>query len=197
MEGGFDKAGNFVYLPITSTTKMTEVFRRRVIKLFVDKKLITDSFARGLLCWKHSGFSIDNSVKIPKDDKKTIEALAQYIARCPIALENIAYQAATKEVVIKAGKYKTYFKEGFKVLNVLDFIALLTQHIPPKNKQYVRRYGLYASRTRGIWEHSPFIVRLAPNGWKEMHRKEKNGTELSAVGETPNKKRQNSTWAWS
>ena len=69
MEGGFDKAGNFVYLPITSTTKMTEVFRRRVIKLFVDKKLITDSFARGLLCWKHSGFSIDNSVKIPKDDR--------------------------------------------------------------------------------------------------------------------------------
>ena len=28
-----------------------------------------------------------------------------------------------------------------------DFIADLTLHIPPKNVQYIRRYGLYASRT--------------------------------------------------
>ncbi|MBW8003690.1 MAG: hypothetical protein FVQ80_17060, partial [Planctomycetes bacterium] len=25
------------------------------------------------------------------------------------------------------------------------FIAEVTQHIPPKNKQYIRRYGLYSS----------------------------------------------------
>jgi hypothetical protein len=199
MEGGFDSEGNFIYLPIANTVKMTEAFRRRVIQLFVEKKLITGGFARSLLSWQHSGFSIDNSVKIPKDDKKTIEALAQYIARCPISLENIEYRPATKEVIVKAGKYSPYFKEESKVFKVLDFIALISQHIPPKHKQYIRRYGLYASRTRGVWERSSFIVKLTPSGWKETHSIKINNVEDEAkVGEgeqAPNKKKQNSTWA--
>jgi hypothetical protein len=40
LEVGFDEQGNFVYLPISSTQQMTELFRRLVIKHFVDKKLI-------------------------------------------------------------------------------------------------------------------------------------------------------------
>ena len=35
-----------------------------------------------------------------------------------------------------------YFKENFRVFKALDFIAEVTAHIPPKNKQYIRRYGL-------------------------------------------------------
>ena len=47
-----------------------------------------------------------------------------------------------------------------------DFLAELTQHIPPKGIQYIRRYGLYASRTRGKWAEHPEVVRHAPEGWK-------------------------------
>ena len=50
-----------------------------------------------------------------------------------------------------------------------DFLAELTQHIPPKGVQYIRRYGLYASRTRGKWKEHPEIVRFAPKGWKAIH----------------------------
>ena len=64
IEGGFDDKGNFVYLPISSTVRMTELFRRLVIKHFQDKKLINDDFTQNLLSWKNSGFSIDNSVMI-------------------------------------------------------------------------------------------------------------------------------------
>jgi hypothetical protein len=38
---------------------MVEVFRRRVIKLQVDRKLLNQDFAGNLLCWKYSGFSQD------------------------------------------------------------------------------------------------------------------------------------------
>ena len=31
--------------------------------------------------------------------------------------------------------------ENFRVFDALDFIALVTSHIPPKHKQYMRRYG--------------------------------------------------------
>ena len=62
-----------------------------------------------------------------------------------------------------------------------DFLAELTQvawpsnnpkdcdqgqHIPPKGVQYLRRYGLYASRTRGKGAEQPEIVKYAPVKWK-------------------------------
>ncbi len=60
---------------------MTEVFRRRVIWLLVEKELLSEEFARNLLSWRNSGFSISNSVKIA--DTRSRESLAQYISRPP------------------------------------------------------------------------------------------------------------------
>ena len=64
---------------------MTEVFRRRVLALLVDRKILNDLFARNLMSWKHSGFSIDNSVRIL--DATAQENLAEYISRPPISAE--------------------------------------------------------------------------------------------------------------
>ena len=36
-----------------------------------------------------------------------------------------------------------------------------------KTVEYIRRYGLYSSRSRGKWDEQEYIVRLAPDGWKE------------------------------
>jgi len=35
--------------------------------------------------------------------------------------------------------------------------------------QYIRRYGLYSSRTKGKWPDMPHVMRLAPAGWKAEH----------------------------
>ncbi|MBN2534701.1 MAG: transposase [Spirochaetales bacterium] len=61
---------------------------------------------------------------------------AQYIARCPISLEKIKYEPFHGRVLFKTPKYNDYFKENFKAFDVLDFIAEVTAHIPPKSKQY-------------------------------------------------------------
>ena len=53
---------------------MVEVFRRQVIKFLLDRKLLNKDFAQNLLSWHHSGFSIDNSVRIL--DEKSQESLA-------------------------------------------------------------------------------------------------------------------------
>ena len=61
-EGGFDEDGSFVYLLyllFSGLEKMTEYFRRTVLRFFTDKKLLNEQFARNLLSWKHSGFSQD------------------------------------------------------------------------------------------------------------------------------------------
>jgi len=66
LEGGFDSQGNFVtnrmlemsilpgmaknrlFIPIHSLDKMTECFRRRVIRFFLDRELITESFVTNM-----------------------------------------------------------------------------------------------------------------------------------------------------
>jgi hypothetical protein len=80
---------------------------------------------------------------------------------------------------------------------VVTFIAEVTSHIPPKHKQYIRRYGLYSSRTRGVWDLYPHIVRLAPQGWKEKHNKKTDPEEhLPETKEySVEEKQRKSTWA--
>jgi hypothetical protein len=146
LEGGFDDEGTFFFIPFSGLHSMVEVFRHRVITLLVQRKLLNEDFARNLLSWKHSGFSIDNSVRIL--DQSSQESLAEYIARPPISLKKIRYEPFKGRVLFHT-TYSEYFKENLHMFDALDFLAELTQHIPPKRLQLIRRYGLYASRTKG------------------------------------------------
>jgi len=60
----------------------------------------------------------------------------------------------------------------------LDFLAALTQHIPPKALQLIRRYGLYASRTKGRRYEMPWVAERAPDGWKATHRNSAGSDDL-------------------
>jgi len=52
----------------------------------------------------------------------------------------------------------------------MRFFLELTQHIPPKGGQCIRRYGMYASRIKGKWPDKSHVVRLAPAGWKKQQQ---------------------------
>ena len=166
LEGGFDAEGTFFYIPFSGLQSMIEVFRRRVIKLLVARKLVNEEFAHNLLSWRHSGFSIDNSVRIL--DGKTQENLAEYLARPPLSLKKIRYDPFKGRILFHT-TYSDYFKENMHMFDALDFLAELTQHIPPKRLQLIRRYGLYASRTKGCWDQMPHVAERAPEGWKASH----------------------------
>ena len=133
LEGGIDEEGSFHHIPIKDTSQLIEVFRRRVIKLFVETGLLQKSFPMKLLSWKHSGFSVDNSVPIPAYSNKARVNLSQYIIRHPVSLQKILYVRSNGTVIYKT-KYNEYWKENFKLFKASDFIAELTMHIPPKHK---------------------------------------------------------------
>jgi len=50
-----------------------------------------------------------------------------------------------------------------------DFLAELTQHIPPKRLQLIRHSGSYASRPKGRWHETPWVAERAPHDWKAAH----------------------------
>ena len=55
------------------------------------------------------------------------------------------------------------------LFDALEFLAELTQHIPPTRVQLIRRYGLYSSRTKGRWPKMPHVAARAPQGWRASH----------------------------
>jgi len=73
----------------------------------------------------------------------------------------------TKSRFVLALECASEFFEGkTETFSVMRFLLELTQHVPPRGSQYIRRYGLYASRTKGKWPDMPHVARLAPAGWK-------------------------------
>jgi hypothetical protein len=114
---------------------MAEVFRRRVIALYLERKLIDHSRATSMLSWRHSGFSLHGSIGLYAGDQKAMERLAQYMARPPIALTKVVLEERGGKVLFRT-KYNPYFKENLKLFAVTDFIAELTAHIPPKTGTY-------------------------------------------------------------
>ena len=166
LEGGFDEASTFVSVPLSGLQQMTEVFRWRLIWLLVEKDLLSEEFAQNLLSWKNSGFSVDNSVRLT--DARSQESLAQYISRPPVSLKKIRYEPLKGRVLFHT-TYSEYFKENVHLFDAVDFLAELTQHLPPRRVQLIRRYGLYSSRTKGRWSQMPHVVARAPQGWRASH----------------------------
>jgi len=190
LEGGIDEQGSFHHIPIKDTSQLAEVFRNRVIQLFVEKGLLQKSFAMKLLCWKHSGFSVDNSVKIPATSKAARMNLSQYIIRHPVSLNKIMY-IKEKANVLYHTKYNDYWKENIKLLKAADFIAELTQHIPPKHKHLIRYYGLYSSRTKGKASKDGSLAKFGYNATPENKPDHASDSEMETVSSKASKR----SWA--
>jgi len=93
-DGGFRPDGTFVTWPAHNTARLTEAFRRAVLRLFVRLLLFDEDQAAGMLPWPHSGFHMHTAVWVPEDDRAFATRLARYCARNPVALERLTYDRA-------------------------------------------------------------------------------------------------------
>jgi hypothetical protein len=169
LEGGFDAEGRFLHIPDVDLKKMSSCFRQRVIAFFRERKLLNERLAKNMLAWTHSGFSVDASIRIPATSTRTREALAQYVVRAPVSLQNLLVDEGGTDSVIYRSPYSDFFKTDTKVFPALRFLAEVLQHLPDSRCRLIRTYGLYSSRARGTWSRQPHLVRLAPEGWKHNH----------------------------
>jgi hypothetical protein len=197
LEGGFDDRGKFVHIPLGDIQRMSEYFRRVIIKFFLKQELISARIATSLINWRHSGFSVDASVRIPAFSDQARQALSQYIARPPLSLKKIGIEENRDATVISFTSQSEFFKGKTETFPVMRFFLELTQHIAPKGCQYIRRYGLYASRTKGKWPDTPHVRRLAPAGWKKERLQTSQEVQPYDVEEADSvsDKESRSTWA--
>jgi len=97
-DGGFRPDGTFVSWPVHDAARLTEAFRRAVLRLFVRLALVDEDQAAGMRTWPHSGFHVHTAVWVSEDDRACATRLARYCARNPVALERRTSDRRAKAV---------------------------------------------------------------------------------------------------
>ncbi|MBJ7259720.1 MAG: transposase [Chthoniobacterales bacterium] len=147
-DGLFVDSGLFYVMPEASLAPMEELFRARVITFLVNEGFLPPERANMLRSWKHSGFNIHRSQRVPPGHREDMERLAQYIIRNPFSLEKMRPNSSGDSIIYRSGM-NPKIGRNFEVFSPCDFIARTTQHIPDKSFQLVRYYGWYSNKMRG------------------------------------------------
>ncbi len=149
-DGLFRENGAFYVMPRVGIKPLAELFRANVLSMLKKEGLIDDAFISMIMKWRHtSGFSVDNSVCIARDDEAGITNLALYIIRSPFSTNKISYNDETGIVVYRSKMTHGKNKKNFSISTAEEFIAAITKHIPEKSFQLVRYAGWYSNRMRG------------------------------------------------
>jgi len=181
-DGLFNGNGLFYVMRETDLKPLEDLFRAEVFKFLKKEGKINDELIQKLMNWRHSGFSVDNGVRISEKDEKGRESVAQYIMRNVFSegkikyiekSEKVIYHAKMQKMEVKRAKNETgSTKQNFKIYTAEEFIAAITQHIPKKSFQMVRYFGWYSNKSRGL--------RLK-NELQEIEEKEKPLTDVQII----------------
>ena len=103
--------------------------------------------------WSHSGFRVDASIGIPwptagrspargpATSSRTREALAQYVVRAPLSLQNLLVDEGRTDTVVYRAPYADYFTTDTKVFPAVGFLVEVLQHLPDSRCRLIRTYG--------------------------------------------------------
>jgi hypothetical protein len=145
-DGLFLSDGSFRSASLIAPLDIAELFRREVLKAFVEQELIPQEVAETMLTWPHSGFNVHIGPRLLPDDGDTLVATARYAARAPISLQRLHYEGG-KERVTYAYTSAYDRRERVAELSPREFIARLMTHIPGRYERLIRYYGVYSSRS--------------------------------------------------
>jgi hypothetical protein len=138
-DGIFKPDGAFEPFSVIDTDKLTAGFASRVLRDLQDKGLLEAEAAEQILSQDHTGFSV--WVGDAFEDKERELFVARYIERGPISLEKLSLEHDIVTYTTKDGVAHEY--------GALEYLALLTSHIPNRGESLTRFYGHYSSRSRG------------------------------------------------
>jgi len=182
-EGVFTETGHFVHIPDIWKHCAEKFWQERVFAHLLDAHKINDETVGNMRGWKHSGFSVDNSVRIEKGDQAGMQRLIQYIARCPFSLARMVSMTRDGKLLYRASHPNcipfplsgdsTLLKgipRNFEVFDPLDFLAEVTQHIPNKGEHQVRYYGFYSNKKRGMQEKKIVKAEHIPGMQNQIRR---------------------------
>ena len=162
-EGVFQPEGTFLPLPKLAAEPFLKLWEKAVFKLLLDEGRITHEIIDNIRSWRHSGFSVDHSVRLDAGDTQGVERLIEYFLRCPFSQARMIQVTEEGKVLYKTGGNRLgRFPEAasedllagparnFQIFEPLDFLAEVTQHVPEPGEHLIRYYGWYSNKKRGL-----------------------------------------------
>jgi len=148
--GGWTADGQWVPVASVDPYAAALVFRHKVLALLRDKELIDHDRIALLLSWKHSGFSVHNSVAVEPGDSRAIERLVRYVMRSPVSQERLGFDHQTGEVRLepKVRADDGAEAEQLERLDGDELVARVIVQIPDPKRHLIRSYGRYSNAAR-------------------------------------------------
>jgi hypothetical protein len=150
-DGAFDPKGTFHELRFDMADDIAvlqKLFERKVLALLVRHGRLSEQLRDDILTWQHTGFSVDGSVRIGKDDREGLRRLVRYMARPAVSVERVSYNASSGKVTVRSAKKLNGQRPVVATYDALTFVSLLALQVPPPGAHMVRYFGWYAARTR-------------------------------------------------
>ena len=142
----------------TAVAQVQATLRRRILRAFVGRGLLESFEAKEMLAYRHSGFSVDTSVRIEAHDRAGLERLLRYCARPAFSLERL--RKAGNELVYRCAKQRSepasdrranqrgVNNRGVRAdeltLKPLELIERIAALVPPPRTHRHRYYGVLA-----------------------------------------------------
>ena len=147
---------------------VTQRVRQRLVRWFCRKGFLSREAANDMLAWRHSGFSVDASVRISPSDRdvpayfQSLEHLLRYCARPAFALERLSVVPGAGDRPERVRYALPRHKRGDWVgpgrarkstrpgasgvvdLSPFEFLDRLAALIPPPRKHRHRYHGVFA-----------------------------------------------------
>ena len=144
-----------------NAARLTEAFRRAVLRLFVRLELFDEDEAAGMLTWPHSGVHVHTAVWVSDDDRASRPGARGTARGSPVALERLSYDRTANALTNRSDKSEGP-TAGTETADPLEFLARVLVHIPDKGHVTTRYYGWYANRPRGMRGQAELIAADAP-----------------------------------
>jgi hypothetical protein len=146
--GGWINNGSFVHAPPLDRDALQELFRHRVFKMLLDADAITPDVVESMLAWHHSGFDAFIGPEIDGCNRNALENLAHYIAKGPVSLQKLDYNADANQALYRS--QKPHPRHGYsRTFDPLEFLAELTAHIAQPYEKLHNYHGRFSNRSRG------------------------------------------------
>lgn len=141
-DGVFLPDGNFHGYLEWDPTQLTCLLRQSIVTSFSKLGLLSPEAAEKMLSWpvERSGFNVHVDTRVDQDDRDQLKTLLRYLTRPPVAMDRLHYIENSGQV-----RYRTRKGAELWYLHAVDFLADLTQHIPPPRRQTISYHGHFAN----------------------------------------------------
>jgi len=147
--GGFLSDGTFVAWPVHDTARLTEAFRRAVLRLFVRLALFDAEQAAGMRTCPTQGCMCTRPSGCPRTIAPSRPGSRSTRRGPPVTLQRFTYYRAANAVTYRSNKSDGP-TAGTETVDPLEFLARVVVHIPDQGHVTTRYYGWDANRPRGM-----------------------------------------------